>query len=94
METVKSVETAAPPASGAKKNDVAGLQQKMKGDPQIMNLILSLQNDPAFQKLMQDPEIMAAIQKNDYSTLMSNPDFIKIMNNSTVRRITEKVKSE
>ena len=57
-----------------------------------MSLIQSLQSDPAFQKMLEDPEIMKAVNAGDVAALMARPDFMNLLNNATVREIQKKVK--
>ena len=47
--------SAAPSDAGGQ---VKSLEDKMLGDSEIMDSIRALQNDPDFQKILQDPEIM------------------------------------
>lgn len=70
---------------------VDSLQKQMMADQDIMSMIQSLKDDPSFQKAMEDPEIMQAVAAGDVATLMANPKFLKLMENSTVRNIQQKV---
>jgi len=72
--------------------DVGSLQKKMLSDQEIMGLIQSLQNDPEFKKILEDPEFMKAVNAGDITALMANPRFMKLLNNSTVQEIQKKVK--
>lgn len=75
----------------AATGDIKSLQDSMLGQADIMGLIQGLQNDPEFQKVLADPEIMKAAQAGDIATLMSNPKFMRLMNNQTVREIQKKL---
>jgi len=77
--------------AGASPEDRAALQEKMLRDKDVLNMIQSLQNDPDFQKIMENPEIMKAVQAGDIATLQANPEFMKLLNNATVRDIQKKV---
>ena len=89
---------AAPAAanSGATPDNTAGnvrtLQDRMMNDKEVMSKIQSLQNDPEFIKILEDPEVMKAVNSGDIATLMANPQFLRLMNNSTVQDIAEKVR--
>jgi len=72
--------------------DVKTLQQKMMNDKEIMGLIQSLQNDPEFKKLMEDPAFMKAVNAGDVAALSADPRFVNLLNNSTVQEIQKKVK--
>ena len=72
------------------ENEVQNLQELMMRDQQIMNLMLALQNDPDIQALLQDPVIMNAVSAGDIAALMSDPRFMKVLENSTIQEIQRK----
>jgi len=76
----------------ASGGEVRSLQEKMMSDKEIMSLIQSLQNDPEFQRILEDPEVMKAVNSGDIAALMANARFMKLLNNSTLREIQSKVK--
>ncbi len=67
------------------------LRETMMQDNDIINIIFSLQSDPDFQKVLQDPAIIEAITSGDMDTLMSNPNFIKLTGNRKVQEIKRKL---
>ncbi|MFA5073142.1 MAG: hypothetical protein WC539_04520 [Nitrospirota bacterium] len=71
--------------------EVQSLQNTMMNNKEIMAMIQSLQDDPDFKKLLEDPKIMHAVTTGDVATLSADPRFKKIMNNPTVREIQKKV---
>jgi hypothetical protein len=72
--------------------EVRSLQEKMMSDKEVMSMIQSLQDDAEFKKLLEDPEVMKAVQSGDVASLMANPQFMKLLNNPTVQDIQKKVK--
>lgn len=90
---IKPPVSSAPPAGAATgtAGEVRSLQEKMMSDKEIMGMIQSLQNDPDFKKLLEDPEVMRAVNDGDVAALMANPQFVKLLNNSTVQNIQKKV---
>jgi hypothetical protein len=72
--------------------ELTTLQNKMMSDQEVMGLIQTLQDDPEFRKILEDPEILRAVNAGDISALMGNPRFMKLLNNSTVQEIQKKVK--
>jgi hypothetical protein len=81
--------------AGASQNsgsNVRSLQNKMMNDQEIVGMIQSLQNDPEFKRLLEDPDVMKAVSAGDIPALMANPKFTKLLNNPTVRDIQKKVK--
>jgi hypothetical protein len=73
-------------------NDTKSLQEKIMSDQEIMSLIPSLQNDPEFKKIMEDPELMKAVAAGNIAVLMADPRFMKLLSNPTVQEIQKKVK--
>jgi hypothetical protein len=63
----------------------------MMNDEGIMELILSLQNDPDMQTILSDPSVMQAVQAGDTGALMNNSVFLKLINNPRVREIVKKM---
>jgi hypothetical protein len=94
--TIRPVAAQAAANFGAAPDNMAGdvhvLQDKMMNDKEIMSKIQSLQNDPEFMKILEDPEVVKAVNSGDLATLMANPQFLKLMNNSIVRDIGQKVR--
>jgi len=72
--------------------EITTLQRKMLSDTEIMTLIQSLQNDPDFKKILEDPQIMKAVREGDIATLQTNTTFMKLMTNATVQDIEKKIK--
>jgi len=70
--------------------EVMSLQNKMMSDGEIMNMIQGLQNDPEFQEILQDPELMKAVHAGDITTLAANPKFMRLLNNQAVKDIKNK----
>jgi len=75
----------------ASGGEVRSLQEKMMSDKEIMILIQSLQNDPEFQRILEDTEVMKAVNSGDIAALMANARLMKLLNNSTLREIQSKV---
>ena len=66
---------------------IDAIKRAMQGNSQTMDSIASLQDDPDFQEILNDPEIMAAVNSNDIEALSNNPKFLKLLDNSAVRDI-------
>lgn len=72
--------------------EAGSLTDKMMSDKEIMGMIQGLQDDQDFKAILADPEIMQAIINNDFATLLSKPEFLKLMEKPSVRNIQEKIK--
>ena len=63
------------------------LQSQLAQDPEAMKSILSLQNDPQIQALLNDPQIMQAIQRGDYPSLLNNPKIQALDNDPQLKSV-------
>lgn len=80
-----------PAASSDVNRTVQSLQERMVKDKEIMGLIESLRDDPGFQKALNDPAIMKAVNAGDVGALAANPEFMKLLQHSTVQNIKKKI---
>jgi len=79
------------PTNSVIDKELKTLHESMTSDQEIMQMILSLQNDPDIQALLQDAAIMEAVNSGDINTLMANPKFRKILENPDIQQIQRKV---
>ncbi len=70
---------------------VRDLRQQMLNDPALLELIMSLQDNPEFKQALQDPDIQEAIRTGDTGRLASNPIINRLINNPAVLEIYKKV---
>jgi hypothetical protein len=63
----------------------------MKADQAIMEMIRGLKDDPSFRTVLEDPEIMRAVEAGDVAALMANPKFLQLLHNPTVRDIQNRM---
>lgn len=88
---VRVIRLPGPAAPSDAGGQVKSLEDKMLGDSEIMDVLRALQNDPDFQKVLQDPEIMKAVQTGDIASLMRNPELLKLLNKQSVQDINKKL---
>lgn len=81
--TGKTSATNAPDTAG----EAQKLREKMRNNKDIMSMIMSLRDDPDFKKILEDPELMKAVESGDIAALTANPNFLKLLDNATVRDI-------
>jgi hypothetical protein len=77
------------PSTAGSAPDIESLQKSLASDPQVMDRILSLQEDPEIQEILNDPEIMNAVARGDLTTLMANPRFLDLLDHPTIRDIQQ-----
>ena len=73
------------------QNRAKALQESMAENPDIMKSIDSLQNDPDFQQVLSDQELMKAINSGDISKLMNSPKFMKLIDKQSIQEISKKL---
>ena len=79
------------PLNSSISSEVQNLQTLMKNDQAIMNMIVSLQNDPDFQEIMGDTDIINALNSGNIAALISNPKFMRLLDNEKVQQIQKKL---
>lgn len=94
IAAIRARDAAGSPAAGAASinaDEIKSLTDKMMADQDIMSMIQSLKDDPEFMSILQDKDIMTAVENGDAAALMANPKFLNLMNNAAVRNIQKKV---
>jgi len=81
----------ASPANSSINPEVQALQTFMQNNQEIMAIIFSLQNDPDFQEIINDPVILNAVNSGDIAALISNPKFMSLLNNHKIQEIQKKL---
>lgn len=79
-----------PPAIGPAPPAAQGLtryESQIVGDPEILSMVMMLQNDPDVLAVLNDPSVMRAIAARDFNALQDNAKILKLENNPTIRQI-------
>jgi hypothetical protein len=87
---VKTIRTEGLPASSP--DTLQALQKRMEGDSAVMDSVKSLQEDPDFQAILTDQEILRAITAGDLRSLENNQKLKNLLNKPTVREIEQKLR--
>jgi hypothetical protein len=83
-----SNDTAAPAPAPAQLD---GLQERIVSDPDTMNAISALRDDPELKAMLDDPELQSALQSGNLDALLSNPKLAHFAADPRVQEITKKV---
>ena len=86
--TPAQLETADPPVG----QKVQGLQQKLTSDPKTMEMLLNLRKDPSMIGVLNDKDLMRAIQQGNLSTVIKNPKIQKLMKSKAVGDVIQRSK--
>ena len=73
---------------------VQGLQQKLTSDPKTMEMLLDLGNDPSMIGVLNDKDLMRAIQQRNLSTVIKNPKIQKLMKSKAVGEVIQRGKEK
>ncbi len=73
---------------------VQGLQQKLTSDPKTMEMLLDLGNDPSMIGVLNDKDLMRAIQQGNLSTVIKNPKIQKLMKSKAVGEVIQRGKEK
>lgn len=69
------------------QSEIAGLQQKMVGDPAIMASITALQTDPDLQAALADPDFARLVLAGDIQSLRADPRFMRLLEHPAIQGI-------
>lgn len=78
-------------AQSISPNDLMGIQQQLLNNPDTMELIKALQNDPQIQAILQDPQLLQSITAGDVQALMNNAKFKALIDHPKIQEISNKV---
>ena len=84
--TPPTVAPAAPSGPG-----LTDIESQILGDPEILSMVMSLQQDPDILAVLNDPAIMQAIAARDFGALQNNAKLLRLEHNPTIRRILDLV---
>lgn len=73
--------------SGGEGEGILDLRQSLMNDPKILGKIISLQDDPEVQAILQDPALMKSLDSGDMETLLSDPKVMKLLSNPIIQDI-------
>jgi hypothetical protein len=75
---------ASSPSTGAQFADI---QSRILSDPNILTIVMSLQNDPQLLSILNDPVVMRAIAAGDLESLQSSPKILELEGHQTIQQL-------
>lgn len=72
-------------------SEIQAIQKSLLANQEILNIILTLQDDPEFRKILSDPDVMNSVLAGDVQSLMANPKFVKLLNHPKLKAIQRKM---
>jgi hypothetical protein len=68
------------------------IQEKLISDEAVFQKIQALQDDPDIQAVLSDSALMEALQAGDLNGVISNPKFIRLLENPAIQEIMKEVR--
>jgi hypothetical protein len=84
-----AAQSSADPQIGIANGSVAGMQSALMADPSSRDQVMSLQDDPQMQAILNDPALMRAVQAGDVGALLADPRIQALDQNPTVRALVD-----
>ncbi len=99
QETGKSIESRdglAQPSSDdgtvLPTGQVPRIQERLIGDEAVFRKIQALRDDPDIQAVLGDAALMEALRAGDLNAMISNPNFMKLLENPAIQEIMKEVR--
>ena len=71
--------------------NIQSIQKSIMNNEKIMQKALSLQNNPQMQEILKDPDIREALDSGNFSTLLSHPKFVDMLNSPEIMEIQKEI---
>lgn len=73
------------------EQDIQRIQKSILNNDKIMQKVLSLQTNPQIQEILNDPDILEALNSGNFSALLSNPKLLEMLNNPEIKEIQKEI---
>ena len=87
--STSSASSTPPESTPAVNSQVSNMQLSLMQNPANVDTILSLQEDPLVQSILNDAETMKAIKAGDIGTLLGNPKIRALMGHPTIQGMSQ-----
>jgi hypothetical protein len=75
-------------------SEFQSLQDLVANNKEVMTALTTLQNDPQFQAVLQDKDVMNAVMSGNFGALLNNPSFMKLLEHKKVQEIAKDIEAE
>ncbi|MGB5452427.1 MAG: hypothetical protein WBM71_00945 [Sedimenticolaceae bacterium] len=69
----------------------AEIQSRILNDPNLLAIVMSLQNDPQLLSILNDPVLMRAIAAGDLESLLSSPKILELEDHQTIQQLLQRM---
>lgn len=79
------------PTGSADPRRLSAIENRILNDPNMLAMVMTLQQDPQVMTILSDPELMRAIAAGDLQALQNNPKILALEQNPTIRQLLQLV---
>lgn len=72
--------------------DLPRIQERLISDEAVFRKIQALRDDPDIQALLGDDALMEALRAGNLNALISNPNFMRLLENPAIQEIMKEVR--
>lgn len=72
--------------------DLPRIQERLISDEAVFRKIQALRDDPDIQAVLGDDALMEALRAGDLNALISNPNFMRLLENPAIQEIMKEVR--
>ncbi len=73
---------------------IAASQQRLMSNPQSMQILQQMAQDPQIMQALQDPALVQAVTNHDYQAVQNNPQIQKLMSNPQMQALIQKLAAQ
>lgn len=93
-DTEKKSDSTIPLGYGPSSDQIETMKNKILSDKETMGMVSALQNDPQFQEIINDPQIINAIKSGNTTSLITNEKLIRLKDNPIFKEIQNRTEQE
>jgi hypothetical protein len=84
----------APSSASPFDQQIASTQQQLMSNPQNMQIIMQMAQDPQIAQALQDPTLVQAVTNHDYQAVANNPAVQQLMSNPHMQELLKQLASQ
>ncbi len=88
---VPQAQGSTPASDGNIDQKIQSAQSKLMNNPQMMQQVQAMAQDPQLMQLFSDPALVKAVMSHDVKAIEGNPKAQELMNNPKMRAIVEQM---
>lgn len=78
-------------ADGAAAASVEAIQERILADPQLVNRVHALSDNPRLREVLADPSVADALNRGDFGALLANPKVHGLADDPAIQGLTREI---